>query len=259
LDFHLEDRIWTTGRVRPRSDGGEPGHRLLLMLETVVKPDYRPTLPELLRPLPRWARWGIVALLLAPVAVGAWLLTGGAREPETAVVVREPVAFNLVYGPRLTQVEDQSVALLLEQRRDGLFVQSFAVRPLTLPPYRGTPSGALPLYASAYEAKLERTFTDFQLVREGRTRINENPGYELVFRAKVGDRTLYGRHILLVPAVDADEDLVLDAVREGVVLELAATPVSGTPNPESTGNVGALKKPLRSFRFGTERSGGAAS
>ncbi len=229
------------------------------MLETVVKPEYRPTLPELLRPLPRWARWGIVALLLLPVAVGAWLLTAGARERETQVVVREPVAFNLAYGPRLSQVEDQSAALRLEQRRGNLFIQSFTVRPLTLPPYRGTPSGALPLYAAAYEAELERTFQDYEFVREGRTRINQNPGYEIVFRAKIDDRTLYGRHILLVPAVDAEEDLVLDAVREGVILELAATPVSGTPNAESTGNVGALKKPLRTFRFGTERSGGTES
>ena len=50
---------------------------------------------------------------------------------------------------------------------------------------------------------------------------------------------------------------MLDPVREGVILELAATPVSGTPNAQSTGNHGALKKPLRSFRFGTERTGGA--
>lgn len=227
------------------------------MLESVVKPAYRPTLAELLRPLPRWARWGIVALLLLPFAAGAWLLTVGSREAETWVVVREPVAFNLAYGPRLDRVEDQSAALRLEQRRGDLFVQSFTVRPLTLPAYRGTPAGALPLYASDYEAELERTFAGYELVREGRTRINQNPGYEIVFRATIDGRRLYGRHILLVPAVDEDENLVLDAVREGVVLELAATPVSGTPNPESTGNVGALKKPLRTFRFGTERTGGA--
>lgn len=227
------------------------------MLESVVKPEYRPTLPELLRPLPRWMRWGVVALLLLPVIAGAWLLTLGSREAETWVVVREPVAFNLAYGPRLDRVADQGAALRLEQRRGDLFVQSFAVRPLTLPAYRGTPAGALPLYATGYEAELERTFEDYELVREGRTRINQNPGYEIVFRATIDDRRLYGRHILLVPAVDEEGDLVLDPVREGVVLELAATPVSGTPNAESTGTVGALKKPLRSFRFGTERSGGA--
>lgn len=228
------------------------------MLESVVKPAYRPTLGELLRPRPRWVRWTVVALLLVPVVVAAWLLTGGSRTPETHVVVREPVAFNLAYGPRLQRVEDQSAALRLEQRRGDLFVQSFAVKPLELPAYRGTPAGALPLYATRYQQQLARQFTQFELVREGRTRVNQNPGYELVFRAKIDGRTLYGRHILLVPAVDEDENLVLDPAREGVTLELSATPISGTPNAESTGTVGALKLPLRTFRFGTERSGGAA-
>lgn len=227
------------------------------MLESVVKPAYRPTLPELLRPLPRWARRGIIALLLLPVIAGVWLLTLGSREAETWVVIREPVAFNLAYGPRLDRVADQGAALRLEQRRDDLFVQSFTVRPLTLPAYRGTPAGAFPLYAADYEAQLERTFEDYELIREGRTRINTNPGYEIVFQATIDGRRLYGRHILLVPAVDENADLVLDPVREGVILELAATPVSGTPNAQSTGNHGALKKPLRSFRFGTERTGGA--
>lgn len=227
------------------------------MLESVVKPEYRPTLAELLRPLPRWARWGIVVLLLLPAVAAAWLLTLGSREAETWVVVREPVAFNLAYGPRLDRVADQSAALRLEQRRGDLFVQSFTVKPLALAAYRGTPAGALPLYASDYEAELERTFEDYELLREGRTRINQNPGYEIVFQARIDGRRLYGRHILLVPAVDEDGDLALDPVREGVILELAATPVSGTPNARDTGNVGALKKPLRSFRFGTEREGGA--
>lgn len=228
-------------------------------MDAAVKPEYRPTLAQLLRPLPAWQRWGIIVLLLLPVLAGAWLVTLGSREPETHVVVREPVAFNLAYGPRLTQVDDQGSALRLEQQRGDLFVQSFTVQPLMLPPYEGTPSGALPLYAATYEDELRRRYPDFEFVREGRTRINTNPGYEIVFRAKIDDRTLYGRHILLVPAVDVNEDLVLDTQREGVILELAATPVSGTPNAQSTGNVGALKRPLRTFRFGTERVGGAES
>lgn len=228
-------------------------------MDAVVKPAFRPTLAELLRPRPRWQRLVIVGLLLLPVLAGAWLVAGGGREDETHVVITEPIAFNLAYGPRLERVEDANAPLRLEQYRGDLFVQSFAVRPLTLPAYRGTPAGALPLYASDYQRELERTYPGFQFVREGRTRINTNPGHEIVFRSKLGDRTQYNRHILLVPAVDEDENLVLDAQTEGVILELAATPVSGTPNPESTGNVGALKKPLRTFRFGTERSGGAES
>lgn len=228
-------------------------------MDAVVKPEYGPTLAQLLRGRPRWLRFAVVGLLLLPVLAAAWLLTDGARQDETHVVVREPVAFNFVHGPRLEPVDDDRLTLLLEQRRGDLFISSFGVRPLELPAYEGAPAGALPIAASAYEAELVERYDDFQLVREGRTRINEHPGYEVVFRAKLGERTLYGRHILLVPDADEDGDFLQDPVREGVVLELTATPASGTPNPERTGSVGALKQPLRSFRFGTERSGGTAS
>lgn len=228
-------------------------------MSPVVKEEFGPTLREVLRPLPRGLRWAIVLALVTLAATGLWLLSGGTPDKETHVVVREPFAFNLAYGPRLKAVEDQSASLRVEERRDGEFMQSFAVRPLLLPPYRGTPAGTFPLYASAYVRELRRTYRGFDLVSESRTRINENPGYQIIFRADLDGRALYGRHILLVPALDADEDLALDTVREGAILELTATFASGTPNATSTGDVGALKKPLRSFRFGTERSGGTES
>ncbi|MBJ7330541.1 MAG: hypothetical protein JHC95_11635 [Solirubrobacteraceae bacterium] len=229
-------------------------------MNAVVKDEFRPTLAELLRPLPRWVRWGVVAALAVLLAVGVWLASGGARESETHVVVREPIAFNLAYGPRLDRVDDRDEALLtLEQRRDGDVAQSFIVEPLELPSYRGTPAGAMPLYAAGYTRELEQTYPGFEFVREGRTRINENPGYEVLFRFRRDGHLRFGRHILLVPGLDEDENFVLDAVREGVVLELETAWSKATPNALSTGNVGALKKPLRSFRFGTERSGGTES
>ena len=36
------------------------------------------------------------------------------------------------------------------------------------------------------------------------------------------------------------------------------SPAAGTPNVSEIGNHGALKMPLRSFRFGEERKGGTA-
>jgi hypothetical protein len=41
-------------------------------------------------------------------------------------------------------------------------------------------------------------------------------------------------------------------VRDGVRLDLVASPGSGVSNPSDVGAVGQLKLPLRSFRFGTE-------
>jgi len=43
-----------------------------------------------------------------------------------------------------------------------------------------------------------------------------------------------------------------------VVMELESTPAAGTPNADEIGNHGALKTPLRSFRFGEDRTGGTA-
>ena len=40
--------------------------------------------------------------------------------------------------------------------------------------------------------------------------------------------------------------------RRGATLELLGTPAAGIPNAGAIGDAGALKLPLRSFRFGTE-------
>ena len=70
-----------------------------------VRPEFRPTLPELLGPrLRRLSRVGVALLALAGVALVALVvvLGGGGGAATQTVVVRQPVAFNLVYdGDRL--------------------------------------------------------------------------------------------------------------------------------------------------------------
>ena len=109
----------------------------------------------------------------------------------------------------------------------------------------------LPVYANGYVRAIRRRYAGFELVSEARARINNAVGYELTFRARTGARRLYGRHYLLV-----EEDP--DGRRHGVVLELESTPAAGTPNVTEIGNHGALKMPLRSFRFGDDRKGGTS-
>ena len=215
---------------------------------SVVKPQYGPTMPELVRRLPRAGRIAVVALvaLLGALAV---VLALTSRPDETNVVVREPVTFNLTYGPQLTRVSQPRTLLALRRDRNGLFLDSYVVRPLTLPPYKGAAGGLLPLYSVAYVEDLRKRYGDFDLVLEGRTRINNAIGYQVVLRAKRGPRTLYVRHLLLVPDDPEGE-------RRGVVLELESTPAAGTPNAIGIGNAGPLKQAMRSFRFGTSREGG---
>lgn len=217
---------------------------------SALKPGYGPTLAELVARLPRPARVALTAAgaLVLALAVAAAVRAGA---DETAVIVRKPVAFNLVYGPDLERRSRPGALLALERRRGDLFLDSYVVRELVLAPYRGSVSGTLPVVAFDYIRRLRRRYEGFELVLEGRTRVNNAVGYQVVFRARLGERTLYGRHLMLVSEEPAGQ-------RRGVVLELASTPAAGTPNAEATGTIGALKSALRSLRFGTERQGGTA-
>lgn len=215
-----------------------------------VKPELGPTLPQLLRPWWRRAslpvRFGaalVAAVLVVALVLGA---LGGATTDETAVVVKEPIAFNLRHGPTLQRLDPQRGELLaLDARRGALFLQSFHVAPLHLEPYEGLPAGELPVVAEDLKTRLARRFDAFRLVEEGRITINEVPGYEVVFAARSqDDRRLYGRWVMMVPEQPGE--------REGVTLQLLGTPAAGIPNAEAIGDEGQLKLPMRSFRFGTE-------
>jgi hypothetical protein len=218
-----------------------------------VKPELGPSLPTLVRRLPRRARLALlaVAALVVLAALVTLLRGGGPGADETPVVVRDPIAFNLRYGERLERVDPQPGELLrLADRRtgSGAFLQSFVVTPLALAPYRGLPGGELPIAAEALKARLAERVDGFRLVEEGRTRINEVPGYEVVFAARAEDgRTLYGRHVLMVPLTEPPTPQ-----RRGVTLELVGTFRAGIPNVGALGDQGSLKLPLRSFRFGAE-------
>jgi hypothetical protein len=187
-------------------------------------------------------------VLLVIAVVGIVLAT---RPDETWVVQRGRVTFNFAYGPEFRRVPPAGSIVALAHERDGLFLDSYAIRPLTLPPYRGAAGGTLPIYANGYVDRVRRRYPAFDFVGEGRARINNAIGYQVTFRSRRGARTLYGRHLMLV------EELP-DGRRHGVVIELESTPAAGTPNADEIGNHGALKTALRSFRFGEDRQGGTS-
>jgi hypothetical protein len=220
-------------------------------MSSLVRDEYGPTLPELLRrvsrPL-RIAAWAGLALL---VAVGVWLGTGGASAPERHAVIRGERTFNLAWTPsRLERVQRPGALFALEGRRGDLFLDSFAVQPVTLPAYRGSPGGVLAVLGSRRLAELRATAPGFRASNppEGRTRVNDSAGYQVTWSEKRGGRTIYARDIWLVPPVPG--------ARDAILVQLRTTPAAGTPNADRTGSAGALKRPLRSLRFGTERVGG---
>ena len=76
--------------------------------------------------------------------------------------------------------------------------------------------------------------------------VNRQPGYQIVYQARIGGETIYGKRVLLVPGYDPPPrvglDVTLQAERSGAV-----------PSANAVGLNGPLKTSLRSLRFGTER------
>jgi hypothetical protein len=220
-------------------------------MSSLVKEEYGPTLPVLLRGVPRWlqlAAWGAIALLLA---IGLWLGTGGAAAPERHVVVRGERTFNLAWNPqRLQPVQQPGSLLALEGHRGDLFLDSMTIKAATLPAYRGAPGGELAVLGTNRLRELRATVPGFSASNppQGRTRVNDSTGYQVTWRERRDGRTIYARDIWLVDPKPGSRDALL--------VQLRSTPAAGTPNADRTGNAGALKQPLRSLRFGTERVGG---
>ena len=130
-----------------------------------VKPEFRPTLPELVGPrLRAWGPVGAALALLALLVLLVVLARGSGAATQTAVV-REPVAFNLVYdADRLERVTPPSGAsLLLRTRGKDPDPESFTVRPITLPAYQGDPAGVEPIVAAGLIARMRRADPAFVL------------------------------------------------------------------------------------------------
>lgn len=209
---------------------------------------HRPTLPELLTPRlgPAGVRVALAlgAVLLAVFAARA-LLPGASGSQVISQGGEVPFFLRTVDG--LERVEPQAgERLRLEARRGDLFVQSFAVSPLELEPYRGDLIAPLAVLGAREIDVLRTRYSQFELVQDGKTRVNDVSGYGILFRARLGKRRLYGRHVLLPQAEPG--------TRRGVRLTLLATPAGGVSNAGEVGVRGVIKRPYRTFRFGVRES-----
>jgi hypothetical protein len=214
-------------------------------VSVAVRPEYGPTLPEILPA--RYRRAAGVALLLVVLLLVGLSLRSSAD--GVSVVRTDPIAFNLHHADRLEQVDPRAGEILrLERTVNGKFNQAFAVLPLELPAYRGDVGGTLPILAHEEIEALRKRYAEFELVEEGKARINDVAGYQIVFRARLGARRLYGRLVMLPESIDGEPA----QPRRGVRLLVEATPAAGVNKAEDAGVRGLTKRPFRAFRFGTE-------
>jgi hypothetical protein len=217
---------------------------------SVVREEFGPTLPELLgerlRVPPRtiWRVVGAVGVLV--VLVLAWLAFVRDTPGQDAVVVREPVAFNLVHTDALRRATPRAGETLRLQTRDSAAPQSFAVKPLRLAPYKGDVSASLTLLSARLIREMSAEYPGFLWRGDGRVNINKQPGYQIVFQTRIDGRTTYGKRVLLVAAPDPPP-------REGLDITMLAARSPAVPRADAVAANGALKTPYRSLRFGTER------
>jgi hypothetical protein len=219
---------------------------------SVVRPEFGPTLPELLGPriraLPRAGQIALaIVAAVAVVAVGAFAVRG-TEDTRPHAVVREPIEYNLLYTSPLHRVRPHAGETLRLQTPAGTAApQSFAVKPFTLPPYHGDSTGILTLMSANLITQMGKQYPGFIWRGDGRVNYNRQPGYEILFQAKIGDRTTYGRRTLLVPGSDTPP-------REGLDITMLAARSPAIPRVDAVGSAsGALKTAIRSLRFGTGR------
>lgn len=217
-----------------------------------VRPEFGPPLSELVH-----GRFGVAPKLVATVAAvlvalgAAAALFVVAHTSTRNVVHRAAPVFNFSYqtGALRPAAPDAGGLYRLEARSGRAFLQSFAVRRLVLPRYRGAASGQLPLAATRHLAALRRTLSAFAgPLDEGKITINGISGYTAGFQARVGGRVAYGRDVLLLPS--------RAGARTGILVTMLQTPEAGASSADVVGDGGALKIALQTLNFGTARAKG---
>jgi len=206
-----------------------------------LKPEYGPTLGELLAP--RWhaASPRLRALL---VTTGAGLLAlalGAALTLENAHYSHGgPAPFSFSYRGLYRTAPAASEYVRVQRPSHGRPRDSFAVGPLRLPPYTGSLSAELPLYAASYISELRHRNSRFVLRAEGKTRVNTVPAYTIAYTARLaGGETVYGRDILLLPE--------RPGARQGVRIAMLSLPTPRVSTPLLVGTTGVLERPLETF------------
>jgi len=216
------------------------------MVAVPIKPEYGPTLGRLLSP--RWraasslvrglVRVAILGLIALPI--GAFLTLENAHYSHGG-----SMPFNFSYRSLYRVTPERGGYVRLERHRsDGRLEDSFAVGPLTLPPYSGWQTGELAVYAASYIARLRTSDRHFVLRGEGKTRVNTVPAYQVVYTTVLDGQEMYGRNVLLLAQ--------RPHVRRGVSIVMLTSPTANAQvtSPSEVASEGVLLRPLKTLTLG---------
>ena len=220
-----------------------------------ARPEFGPSLPELAASRLRLPEARVRAILIGAVAVAAVLyvasgLLGVRGTPALQdAIVGGAVPFTLGHSDALRRVDPEPGEALRLEGRPGGPEQSYAAEPFAIPAHRADVTAVLGVLAARQADALARELPDFRYRGDGKARINELPGHLLVFQFRRDGRTVYGKRFLLAPLAEPGAP----APRRGMAVTLVAERSPAVPNADAVGDDSALKAPLRSFRFGTDR------
>jgi hypothetical protein len=208
------------------------------MLGAHVKPEYGPSLPELIRSrvvrVPRRLRIALVIVAVAVVALASGAL---ARRGASAINVRAgATSFSFSYSSMRREAPPSGqYALFVAQRRSKL-VARLEFGPLRVPVYRGYMSGLEPVLAANYIRGFAAHTPGFVLQSEGPTSVNGLAGYNFTYARQLDGATYEGRVIFLTPHYAGD--------RHGVTISMLAQPVlAGIIGPGPNALAVALYEP----------------
>lgn len=215
------------------------------MAAVPIKPEYGPTLGRLLSPRWRASSRIVRAIVIASILVLLALSLGAALSLLNAKYSHGgKVPFSFSYRSLYRVAPDPGGYVKIQRRSDDRLEDSFAVEPLTLPPYSGGLSSELPLYAAGYIQTLRARYVDFVLRADGKTRVNTVPAYNILYTARVDGQTMWGRDVLLLPE--------RPGIREGVDIVMLTSPTASpqVTSPLEVAGAGVLLKPLKTFTLG---------
>lgn len=211
----------------------------------LVLPEYGPTGTELIRRRlgPR-ARRALAVVAAVVVVVLAVLIATRSGDGLTTLEHRSAPVFTLLHpAGQVRRVPPATGELVRLESRRGQLEMLVTARKLTLPPYRGSVSGFLPVYADRHVRALVADLPGFRARTDGKARVNSAPGYQIKYGAGTGRRTS-GIDTLVVPE---------DGRRDGVVLRYRQTNPPRALDEADHALVKATRKAFRSFRFGLDR------
>lgn len=207
-----------------------------------LKPEYGPTLGRLLEP--RWRAASRVTRIVAiALCVALVLVAAGAVLTllDASYSQGGRVPFSFKYKGLYRVAPEPGGYVKVERRSHDGIEASYEVAPLRVPAYSGSATGELPLLASSYEHMLSSRFPGMRLEGEGKTRISSTlAGYQVLYRAEIAGRAMYGRDVMLLPSQEG--------ARDGVAIEMLSSEPATVSEPVASS--GLLERPLKTFSFG---------